>query len=512
MVSLSEAGLGSCRHVPWSNYPRMNHPSSVNLMTTKYFPAWDVASLLVATGGHLLGGQYDPVLGAVCTDSRSVEKGDIFVALKGERFDGHEFLVEARERGAAALVVCHDFQPMPRMPVILVEDTLQALGDMAAFRRLSLPSLQVLAITGSSGKTTVKDMVAAIIGRQYQVIKTAGNRNNLIGLPLSLLPVNISHDLAVLEMGMNQPGEIARLTEIADPDIACITNVQKAHLEGLGNIDGVAGAKGELFNGVNDLAVLIVNLDDPKICALAAPLKNRKIFFGLASRADVRATHIRSLGEKGMAYTLHLGGEKRRVLSHYAGVHNVQNSLAAAALAVAAGVEIDSIAEGLSEVATAAGRLEILETVEGIKIINDTYNANPGSMGAALAVLRDLAGHKRKIAVLGDMLELGRESSTAHRALGREVVKKNCDVLYAVGRYARKIIEGAREAGLEKQQARELPDNQAVIELLKKLLVLGDISRGDWILVKGSRAMGMEAVVTGLAGPFGKVKVNNVGE
>jgi len=472
-------------------------------MKTRLIPRWDVASLLVATGGHLLGGYHEPDLGDVCTDTRSIKDGDIFVALKGERFDGHNFLEEARKCGAAALVVSRDFQPMPRMPVILVEDTLQALGDMAAFRRLSLPSLQVLAITGSSGKTTVKDMVAAIINRRYQVIKTTGNWNNLIGLPLSLLPVNTSHDMAVMEMGMNQPGEIARLTEIADPDIACITNVQKAHLEGLGDLDGVARAKGELFDGLSDLAVLIVNLDDPKVCDLAAPLKNKKITFGLASKAEVRATHIRSLGEQGMAFTLHVGGEKRRISSHYPGVHNVQNSLAAAAMAMAAGLDVDSIADGIGEVAPAAGRLEILQTLDGIKIINDTYNANPGSMAAALAVLRDLAGEKRKIAILGDMLELGRESVSAHRNLGEEAVKKNCDALYAVGDFAQKTIEGAREAGFEKHKAKVLENNQAAIDVIKKLFVLGGIAEGDWILVKGSRAMGMESVVQGLADPVG---------
>ncbi|MDH5297472.1 MAG: UDP-N-acetylmuramoyl-tripeptide--D-alanyl-D-alanine ligase, partial [Desulfobulbaceae bacterium] len=230
---------------------------------------WSISQVLLATGGRFVAGSPQARFRAISTDSRTIEAGDLFVALAGEQHDGLAFVSEAVKKGAAGIVVARVPEPLPAVPVILVEDTTRALGDLAAYRRSLMPNLKVLAITGSSGKTTVKEMVAAILEQKMKVLKTRGNFNNLIGMPLSLLPVERQHHVAVLEMGMNQAGEIARLAEIADPDIACINNVQPAHLAGFGDIDGVARAKGELFAGVKSWARLVVNLDDRRVRALA---------------------------------------------------------------------------------------------------------------------------------------------------------------------------------------------------------------------------------------------------
>jgi len=463
--------------------------------------AWDVAALLLATGGRLLGSGQAATLGSVSTDTRGIRPGDIFLALAGERFDGHDFLDKAVRCGAAALVVSRALKPLPAVPVVLVEDTLKALGDLAAFHRAALQNLRVVAITGSTGKTTVKEMAAAILGREFRVLKTEGNRNNLVGLPLSLLPAEADHEVAVLELGMNRPGEIARLTEIADPDVACIVNVQAAHLEGLGDIEGVARAKGELFGGLHDGATMVVNDDDPRVTALAAAYPHKKVRFGADPQAEVRATHIRSLGEGGMAFTLHVLGEKRRVSLRGPGVHNVGNALAAAAIAHAVGLGIESIAAGLEGYIPFASRLEIRTATGGVKLINDTYNANPGSMRAALATLVDLADVRKKVAVLGDMLELGEESGPAHWALGVEAARLGCDALLTVGEFARKTVEGARSAGMDPRQAKGFTDKAEVVAQLQKLMVLGDLVAGDWILVKGSRGMRMESIVEDLTRP-----------
>lgn len=460
--------------------------------------AWDVATLVLATGGRLLGAAQASTLGVVCTDTRAIRSGDIFVALVGEHFDGHDFLVGAVQSGAGALLVSRAPQPLPAVPVVLVADTLRALGDLAAFRRAALRNLRVVAITGSTGKTTVKEMTAAILGRQFKILKTEGNFNNLVGLPLSLLPVAADHEVAVLELGMNRPGEIARLTEIADPDVACIVNVQEAHLEGLGDIEGVARAKGELFAELHDWATMVVNNDDARVMALAAPYPHKKVSFGVDPQAAVRATHIRSMGEEGIAFTLHVLGEKRRISLRCPGVHNVGNSLAAAAIAHAVGLEIDQIVAGLEGYIPFASRLQVRTATGGLKVINDTYNANPGSMRAALTTLVDLAGEHKKVAVLGDMLELGEQSAQAHWALGEEAVRLGCDVLLAVGEFARKTVEGARSGGMEVQQAKAFASKTELVAHLRKLEVLGDLVAGDWILVKGSRGMRMESIVEDL--------------
>ncbi|MEW6594657.1 MAG: UDP-N-acetylmuramoyl-tripeptide--D-alanyl-D-alanine ligase [Thermodesulfobacteriota bacterium] len=462
-------------------------------------PSWTLAQVLLATGGRFLAGATGMAFTRVVSDSRAVEEGDLFVALVGENFDGHDFIEQAIAKGAAGVLVSRPPAAPHRASVILVHDTLRALGDLAHYRRKHMPVLTVLAVTGSSGKTTVKEMVSAIFEQRHNVLKTRGNFNNLIGLPLSLLPVEHFHDIAVLEMGMNRPGEIARLAEIAEPDVACITNVQGAHLEGLGTIDGVAEAKGELFAGMKAWGTLVVNADDLRVRKLARKLPHRKISFGRSSAAMVRATRVRSLGEEGMRFTLHIGSWSARMTIVSLGVHNVMNALAAAAMAHAVGMAPAEIAAGLASHRPYDKRMQISVLPSGLKLINDAYNANPSSMLAALTAVRDLKREQRIVAVLGDMLELGSHSVTAHRMIGEQVAKLGFDHLLAVGTFAGELVGEARKAGMTAKQVVHAADKEEIVAWLEAAVRQGSLRPGDLILLKGSRGMRMETIATALA-------------
>jgi murE/murF fusion protein len=319
-------------------------------------PAWKLEWVQQITGGQLLFPLEKSVtFNNISTDTRTIQAGDLFVALKGENFDGRSFSGKAIQKGATGLLINHipgqkqpDLNFHQTVPVLLVPDTVVALGQLAGSLRRWNNNLRVLAITGSSGKTTVKEMAGAILSQSHAILKTEGNFNNLIGLPLTLFGLKPEHEIAVLEMGMNRQGEIATLTEIADPDVACIINVQEAHLEGLGDIWGVARAKSELFAGLKPDGKVAVNLDDEIVSSLAETLGQEKITFGCHPDALVRATKIKSLGESGMEFSLHIDNETRQVTIQGLGKHNVTNSLAAAAMAHGAGIGIDEITSGLA--------------------------------------------------------------------------------------------------------------------------------------------------------------------
>lgn len=457
-------------------------------------PVWTLSQVLLATGGRLISGKTEAKFRTISTDTRTLEPGDLFLALSGDRFDGQQFVEEAIEKGAAGLIIGEMLEADLPLPVILVEDPLHALGDLAAYRRGLMDNLQLIAITGSSGKTTVKEMCSAILAEEYNVLKTEGNFNNLIGMPLSLLKVDSRHDVAVLEMGMNRAGEIARMAEIADPDIACIVNIQGAHLAGLNSVDGVAKAKGELFKGLKSWSKICVNVDDKRVRALARKFSQGQISFGRSKNAFVRATHIRNLGEEGMLFTLHVGREKVRIQIRSFGEHNVTNSLAAAAMAVAVGVKIEQIARGLIRFSPFDKRMQI-EDVKGFKIVNDSYNANPCSMFAALDTVSAMKKIHKSVAILGDMLELGDESCKAHRRLGETVACKEFDYLFAYGEFSRKVVEGALDAKMSIKQARQVEVKEKIVEEIVKLVGLGELKAGDFLLVKGSRGMRMETII-----------------
>jgi UDP-N-acetylmuramoyl-tripeptide--D-alanyl-D-alanine ligase len=460
-------------------------------------PAWSLSQVLLATGGRFLAGRPDLRFRSISTDSRTVGAGDLFLALAGERFDGHGFIEGAVRKGAAGVVVSRIPEPLPPVTVILVKDTLQALGDLAAFRRNLLSHLKVLAITGSSGKTSVKEMTAAILAQRYRILKTQGNFNNLVGLPLSLLPVGYGHDAAVLEMGMNQPGEIARLTEIADPDLGCITNIQAAHLAGLGSIEGVARAKGELYAGLKSWGSLVVNRDDRRVWKLARRCQQNKIVFGTHPEAFIRATHILNRGEQGMAFTLHIGKERTRVQLKVFGRHNVMNGLAAASLAYGVGLRLPEIAAGLAGFQSCGQRFQVQE-IGGLKVVNDTYNANPGSVLAALEALQGLSRDRRTVVAMGDMLELGRQSMAAHRFVGEAVARLGFDYLFTVGEYGPELLAAARKAGMPADRLQQFEDKKELAATLQQLRRQGRLLPGDWLLIKGSRGMRMEKIIAEL--------------
>ncbi len=478
--------------------------------------SWKTDHLLRATGGAVISGRRQSLPGRVSTDTRKLEKGDIFVALAGDNFDGHDYLKTAVQSGASAVIIDRKVPALPTdVLVIRVQDTLQALGDLAAYRRRLLHrNLLVAAITGSSGKTTVKEMTAAIFSRHLQggrtgsdpLLKTAGNFNNLIGLPLSLLPVGSGHRMGLLEMGMNRPGEIKRLTEIADPDIGCITNIQPAHLEGLGSIEGVAGAKGELFAEMRPDTVAVVNLDNRYVRNLPVTA-GQVIGFAVTAagrrlKPAVRATRIVHCGEQGMRFTLHLEKWRKRITVPAPGEHNVSNCAAAAAISFAAGIDPETIAAGLTGYRSVDKRMQFMDLPGGVRVLNDSYNANPASMAAALKTVAGFGSDCRRIALLGDMLELGRDAVREHRAVGRLAAEIGFDQLAVTGSFASEVARGAAEAGMAGERVHLFAGSLEIADWLYGAMVRGRIAADDWLLVKGSRGMRMEEVLLELERRF----------
>jgi UDP-N-acetylmuramoyl-tripeptide--D-alanyl-D-alanine ligase len=386
-----------------------------------------------------------------------------------------------------------------RTTAIKVRDTLRALGDLAHYRREEFAP-RVLAITGSNGKTTTKEMVAAILEEarldgqslRGRVLKTEGNFNNLVGLPLTLLRLRRGDKVAVVELGTNHPGEIQRLAEIADPDMGIITSVGAAHLEGLNSLAGVAREKGGLYRNIRAGGAIAVNLDDPWVKRLGARFKGRKITYG--NRGHVRAQSWRTRGARGQEGTLQAGRERCRVRLNYLGRHNITNALGAAALALEAGADLAAVRRGLAKVRPFSMRMQI-EDWRGVGIINDTYNANPASMNAALETLAEIDCRGRKIAVLGDMFELGKHSAKEHRSLGQRAAKVGIDALYLLGDRSVEVRKGALQSGMRAEQVIIGRDHTDLARRLR-----GRVQRGDWLLFKGSRGMKMENVLHELKG------------
>jgi UDP-N-acetylmuramoyl-tripeptide--D-alanyl-D-alanine ligase len=461
---------------------------------------WSRAEILAATGGKLQRAGKQLRFGAVVTDSGKAKKGSVFVALKGERLDGHRFVGEAVRRGAAC-VIAHRALPRSAVgsaTVVRVADTLRALGGLAHFRRQQLAP-KVLAITGSNGKTTTKEMIAAILEEaslngqplRGKVLKTEGNFNNLVGLPLTLLGLRKRDRVAVVELGTNHPGEIERLAKIADADLAIITSVAAAHLEGLRSLAGVAREKGALYQNVRAHGAIAVNLDDPWVSRLGAGFKGKKITYG--KRGQLRAKNIKLRDAKGMEFTLQAGRQECQVRLNYLGRHNVTNALGAAALALGAGASLSAVRRGLAKAAPYSMRMQI-DNWHGVGIINDAYNANPASMQAALLTLREVPCRGKRFAVLGEMFELGRHSHREHRQLGKAAARAKLQHLCLLGKQAGAVRRGALNAGLAAEKIFIGKDHRDIAAHLRARL-----QAGDWLLVKGSRAMKMENVFGELA-------------
>jgi len=471
-------------------------------VTETSLPVLTIEEILSATGGTLVRGDGTRVMKGLSTDSRTIGSGNLFIALVGERFDGHEYLRDAVRAGAAGLLVHRRqdavyTQISPEIPIVFVQDTLRALGDIAHFRRRQL-TIPVIAVTGSSGKTTTKEMLATIMARKKKVLKSPGNFNNLIGLPRTLLEVDESHEVAILEMGTNTKGEIARLTDICAPDIGIITNIGPAHLEGLGSIAGVREEKGDLFAHMHERGTVVINNDDAEVAILARRWRGGKITFGIRREADVHAEHIVHLTGGKMGFTLSIGSFREAISMSVLGEHNIYNALAAAASSRALGIEDDVICTGLKEFAQVNGRMSLYCLNNGVYLIDDTYNANPASMREALQTLMRLSEGQTSVVIFGDMLELGNGSEEMHSEIGRQLADTGVDRIFLMGRFARAVVAGAHTRGL--------PDSRVtVVERSADILanLTACVPQGGWILVKGSRGMKMEEITRAIMGQFG---------
>ena len=464
-------------------------------------PVLKVEEIITATKGTLVRGNPEGVLEGLSTNSEDVIGGNLFISLIGKRFDGHSFIPDAIKNGASGLLVQREEEEITgKIPgdlsVVLVDDTLRALGDIANLWRNKF-TIPVVAVTGSSGKTTTKEMIATVAGLSGNILKSRGNYNNFVGLPLCLLKLNPGHEMAVIEMGTNRRGEIERLTAIAEPDIGVITNIGPAHLEGFGSVDVVMEEKGDLFSNMKENGVAVINRDDPFSRILADRWMGRNISFGIDENAFVRAESIFMRGERGVSFTLEMGGAGKGVDMTVVGRHNIYNALACAAACRAMDIEYDLICEGLSIFRQIQGRMDIHRLKRGGIVIDDTYNANPASVMEALKTLNDLKGNNESIVIFGDMLELGEETERLHKEIGRTMADTGVGSIFLRGNFSGFVASGAMEKGFREDHIyfAETPDR--IMKTLRSLL-----REGDCILVKGSRSMKMEEFVKAITEEF----------
>jgi UDP-N-acetylmuramoyl-tripeptide--D-alanyl-D-alanine ligase len=453
-------------------------------------PALSVDDLVRLTGGRLLARSDRPIRGAA-VDSRLVAPGQLFVALPGERTDGHLHLDEAIERGAAALLVTRqmdDVTPFGDASIVRVADGLVGLGAVAAGWRRRFAPL-VVGITGSIAKTSTKEAVATVLGSTRRILKSEGNQNNEVGLPLTLMRLGPEHEAAVLEMGMYATGEIADLAAMALPSIGVVTAVQAVHLSRIGTLEAIEGAKGELLEALPADGLAVLNADDPIVTRMDHRTVARAVRYGFDESADVRAVDVESGGTSGMRFRLRTPVGDRVVTIPALGRLSVHNATAGAAVGLAAGLDLDTIAGALAGGWGAPHRVELVR-LRGATIVDDSYNASPGSVTAALEVLGDLPG--RHVAVLGEMLELGEGHETGHLAVGASAAAV-ADLLIVVGPGARGIADGAIEAGHDPSRVHLVADADAALDALVPRLRDGDV-----VLVKASRGVGLDRVVDGL--------------
>lgn len=451
----------------------------------------NVWQLAVAMSAEILNEGEGGVFRSVCTDSRKAEKGDLFFALRGERFDGHDFAAGAVEAGARGVVAEREVEAPPEVAVFRVADCQAALQDLARHNR-QLSGIPVVGVTGSSGKTSTKDLIHSVLSVKYRTLKTEGNLNNELGLPLTLLRIDETHQAAVVEMAMRGLGEIDLLGRIALPDGAVITNIGEAHFEILGSVDNIATAKGEILEYVPGEGFAVLHGQSPFIEREARRCQGRVVFFGEDPGLDIYAREITPV-DGGNRFTAVFRGREAGFFVPLPGRHNVINSLAAIAVGLEMGMEVEDIRAGLAGAHLTSMRME-MTVFKGIKIINDSYNANPLSTMAAIQALAETAGDKsRKIAVLGDMLELGDRSESGHREVGGAVKDAGVDILAAVGEQAKYMAIGAEEAGMPSKQIFHFKSPGEAARKLADILEPGDV-----VLVKGSRGMRMEEFVTAL--------------
>jgi UDP-N-acetylmuramoyl-tripeptide--D-alanyl-D-alanine ligase len=432
-------------------------------------------------------------IGQVTSDSREVTPGALFIALPGEKADGADYVEESFRKGAAAAIVSEEgaVRVLPGVlsekPVFVVRNPVEALGDLAHAHRERLRHVPLVGITGSSGKTSTKEMLSCLLSAGRNVLKNPGNRNNLIGMPLALLELSGDHHAAVLEMGTNRPGEIARLAQIAAPDIGILTNIAPAHLEGLGSLEGVAREKGDLFRALPESGTAVVNATDLRVVREAGRCRAKKVFYGVP--LNEFSGRILSMDDRGMRIAVRTPSGEFASALPVTGEHHLMNALAATAAAYVLGLRPADLAEGFSTFASVRGRFHPVPLRGGGLLLDDSYNANPASTEAAIRTLRTLRAGRRAVAVLGDMLELGAASAASHFRIGHLAAGCGLDLLFTFGDEAARIARGAIEGGMDPEKVAHAGDRDRLAAM-----VLSSLREGDVVLVKGSRGMRLDGI------------------
>ncbi len=448
---------------------------------------FDVKKILEATAGKLLRGERRTTFTGISTDTRRLKAGELFIAIKGRNFDGHDFIEEARFKGATGAMVSADKDlsnlNWDDFVLMRVSDSVKALGDVANFyrRRFDIP---IIAITGSNGKTTTKEMLACVLTKSYNVLKNEGTENNFIGVPITLLKLSGEHEIAVLELGTNHFGEIARLAEVVQPACGVILNIGPSHLEFFNSLNNVRQEKLSLIKRLGSDGISVVNGDDEELVKCARNLCAEVITFGLNLSCKFRATKIKE-DEGGIGFILN---DRHRFHLKILGRHNIYNALASIAVGSLYGIGFDEMGEALENFRLPAFRMEYV-VADGIKFIFDCYNSNPPSMACAIESLKNLNASRRRIIIAGDMLELGEDSPYFHKQVGKYAVHAKVDILVGVGPLSRFILEGAQEEGIGGCALLHFENSLEAAKALKDILKAGDL-----VLVKGSRAIKMEEI------------------
>jgi len=461
-----------------------------------------------AVGGTLDGPGNVKVRG-YSIDTRTLKPGELFFAIKGPRFDGHQFIQQALEKKAAAVVVeksavgaLHERPGGPRPPqqLIRVSSTVEALQNLArdVRRRWGMP---IIGVTGSAGKTTTKEMVAAVLGKKFTVLRSVGNLNNEFGLPLCLLRVERYQNIGVLEMGMSAKGEIRKLASIAEPNEGVVTNVNPVHLEFFKSVDEIAEAKRELIQGLHDPKVAYLNNDDTRVRSMAHGFTGKTVTYGVKSAATFRIQQMRDLGLGGTSFTVRHGGKDTDFVLPLLGQHNVANALAAVAVGATHEVSWDDLREAIGEMKPEKMRGEVIKFREGFSVIDDSYNSNPRALSEMIRFVGRVQGFQRKILVAGEMLELGPEGAELHRECGREAARAGLALVVAVQGQAKEILEGARAAKMDLARLKFVRDAVQAGELLART-----VKQGDVVLVKGSRGVRLEQAINTLRAAFSSME------
>ncbi len=457
------------------------------------------ADVAAAAGGRLVSGVATTPIGRVSIDSRTLQGGDFFIAIRGERFDGHAFVSDAIASGATGVLVEQAATAgNPGSAVVIeVADTTKALQDVARFvQRAS--GTRIVAITGSAGKTTTKEICAEMLSAKYRVFRNKGNLNNHIGLPLSLLELRSRPEVAVVELGMNHPGEIRILVGIAEPAVRVWTNVGDAHIGFFASADAIADAKGELLEGARPDDVLVANADDPRVVARSRAFAGRVVTFGVNAKAEVQARDVEMRGLEGTRATVQTPAGEFALQTPLLGLGNLANVLAAAAVAVTLGVPLGAIAERAATLRAAHHRGELLRLPGGVTLIDDSYNSSPAALKRSLETVGASTGSARKLAILGEMRELGDHATRLHQDCGRAAAAAGLNYLIAVGGDPAAALAGAAvEAGMPSHCVAHVASKQEASEL-----ALQRVRPGDLVLVKGSRGIGLDAVVERLTAEF----------